>query len=481
MSPEIIGFSLLLLGVLLLVAKLVRVKWKLAQRLFLPSSIIGGGIALILGPDILGNLLGLTGADWADRFVENGLFGANVLEVWGALPGLLISVIFAGMFLGKRIPKPRDVGRLAGPQIAFGFTLSAGQYVIGILLAVLVLGPVFGLPPLTGALIEIGFEGGHGTAGGLGNTFEEVGFPEGQDLALGMATIGLLTGIIAGIILINWGVRRGKSTQLRAGTSPSVTEQMGLVEKENRNAAATLTVHPSSAEPLALHFGVIAIAVLIGQLILWVLQALESWLWADQLELFAYVPLFPLAMIGGIILQLLIDRFDKQEIVDRQMVERIQGFALDMLVISALGALSLEVIAANLVPFLLLATLGVVWSVSAFLLLAPRMIPDYWFERGLGDFGQSMGVTATGLILMRVADPELRTPAYPAFGYKQLLLEPFFGGGLVTAAAIPLIVQFGPYPMLIVMAVLLVAALLVGILVFGRQRNRQPASDTVEQ
>ncbi|NYH80588.1 ESS family glutamate:Na+ symporter [Actinopolyspora biskrensis] len=472
MSSETIGFALLLLGVLLLVAKLVRVKWRLAQKLFLPGSIIGGGIALLLGPDVFGNIAAASGTD---RFTEGGLFGSEIQQVWSALPGLLISVVFAGLFLGRRMPKAREAGRLAGPQIAFGLTLSSGQYVLGLLLALLVLSPVFGLPPLTGALIEIGFEGGHGTAGGLGGTFEEFGFAQGQDLALGMATIGLLSGIVIGIVLINWGARKGHAKELSADSTPTVSERMGLVEKENRRSAATLTVHPSSIEPLTLHFGFLALAIIIGQLLLWGLQALENMLWVDTIEIFGYVPLFPLAMLGGILLQFVINRFDRAQVVDRMMIERIQGFALDMLIIAAMGTLSLEVIADNIVPFVLLAGCGIVWSVGAFLLLAPRMLPDYWFERGVGDFGQSMGVTATGLILMRIADPELRTPAYPAFGYKQLVLEPFFGGGLVTAAAIPLIVQFGAIPMLVVMTALLLVALLSGLFYFGRRGQPAPA------
>ncbi|MCE7083106.1 sodium/glutamate symporter [Streptomyces sp. ST2-7A] len=466
MSPNTIGFALLLLGGLLLLAKLVRVKWRLAQKLFVPSSIIGGGIALICGPDVLGRLAPALGAD---GLADAGLFTVEVLEVWGTLPGLLISVVFAGLFLGHRLPGPREAGRMAGPQIAFGATLASGQYVLGLLLALLVLGPVFDLPPLTGALIEIGFEGGHGTAAGLGDTFADFGFPEGQDLALGMATVGLLSGIVVGIILINWGVRTGRTTELRAGATPTVSEQAGLVEKENRRSAGTLTVHPSSIEPLTLHFGLLAISVMIGWLILSGLQAVERWLWIDTVELFAYVPLFPMAMIGGIVVQVAIQSFDRYEIVDRQLVERLQGFSLDMLIIAALGTLSLQVIADNLGPFLLLTATGLLWSVGAFLFLAPRVMPDHWFERGIGDMGQSLGVTATGLVLLRIADPELRTPAYPAFGYKQLALEPFFGGGLITAAAVPLIVNFGAGWMLGGMGLLLVASLGAGLLWFGRR------------
>jgi glutamate:Na+ symporter, ESS family len=85
-----------------------------------------------------------------------------VLDVWSELPGLLISVAFATLFLGQRLPKPREAGRLAGPQLALGVTMGSGQYVVGLLLGIFVLAPFFGLDPVAGALIEIGFEGGQG-------------------------------------------------------------------------------------------------------------------------------------------------------------------------------------------------------------------------------------------------------------------------------------------------------------------------------
>jgi ESS family glutamate:Na+ symporter len=47
-----------------------------------------------------------------------------------------------------------------------------------------------------------------------------------------------------------------------------------------------------------------------------------------------------------------------------------------------------------------------------------------------------MGVTATGLLLLRAVDPENKTVAASAFGYKQLLHEPFMGGGLWTSTAV---------------------------------------------
>jgi ESS family glutamate:Na+ symporter len=381
------------------------------------------------------------------------------------------------------MPRFREAASLAGPNLAFGITMASGQYVIGLVLALLVLVPLFDVPVFSGALIEIGFLGGHGTAAGLGGTFDQAGWAAGQDLALGMATVGLLSGIIVGIVLINWGVRRGKSNVISADARGSDDEQAGLVEPGKRTPGATMTVHPSSMDPLTLHFGLVALAVLIGQLLLMGLQWLERALWAETIEVMAYVPLFPLAMIGGIVLQVFIDRFDRGDVVDQKTVERIQGLSLDVLIIAAMATLSLQAIAENFATFAILAVSGVLWSLCAFLFLAPRMMPGHWFERGIGEFGQSLGVTATGLVLMRVVDPEMRSPAYPAFGYKQLIFEPFFGGGLVTAAAIPLIIspQVGPVGFLVIMAVVLAVSLLTGLFVLGRGRRGRGGAAPVRE
>ncbi|GGC55153.1 sodium:glutamate symporter [Hoyosella rhizosphaerae] len=472
MSANVIGFSLLLIGLVMLISKIIRVKWRFAQRLFIPSSIIGGALVLLLGPDVFGRLMSALGTD---RFAESGIFTEGILTVWSSLPGLLISMIFAALFLGHRLPTLKQAFHVAGPQISFGMALGSGQYVLGLLLAFLVLGPVFGMPIISGTLIEIGFEGGHGTAAGMAETFAEFGFPEGQDLALGLATIGILSGVVVGIILINWGVRTGKTTQLKEKGNLSVAEQAGLVEKDNRKSAGTLTVQPASIEPLTLHFGLIATAVLIGWIILESLRWIEQQLWADSIEIIAFVPLFPVAMIGGIIVQIAIQTFDKHDIVDRQLVERIQGVSLDVLIVAALGTLSLLAIAANFWPFVLLAVTGLAWALFAFIVIARHVMPDYWFERAIADVGQSLGVTSTGLILLRVADPDLKTPAYPAFGYKQLVLEPFFGGGLITAGSIPLIVGFGAGWFFAGMLALFIGSLAAGFLYFGKKKSPKPA------
>lgn len=458
--------ALVTIGLALLASNVLRLRLPWLRRLFLPSSVIGGLLLLLMGPDVIGRAF--------PAFFEEspGLFPAYVQESWAALPGLLINVVFAALFIGKTIPGLRTIWLRAGPQVVVGQTMAWGQYVVGLSLALLVLVPVFNMNPMVGALIEIGFEGGHGTAAGIAETFEELGFEEGADLALGLATVGIVSGVLIGTVLINIAERRGiiklnaesndSDELMREDESPS-TEEFSEFKKD-------LAQESGTTDPLSLHIGLVGIAIVIGWLILSGLQWIEQITWARDggLEILAHVPLFPIAMIGGVIVQLVVMRFGLERHVSSRMMSRIAGTALDFTIVAALATLSLTTLGEYFLPFLLLALAGIAWGLFVLIVIAPRVIPENWFERGVGDFGQSMGVTVTGLLLMRMADPKNESGALESFGYKQLMFEPIVGGGLFTAAALPLIAEFGALAVLIFTALLTAGWLAFGLLYFGR-------------
>ncbi len=463
MSAEIIGLSILILGVALIIGKIIRIYIPVFSKFFLPSSVIGGTVILILGPEILGMVSNF----------DYGLFTQEIINVFKELPILLINVIFAALFLGKKIPKFKEIWEIAGPQVSFGQTVAWGQYVIGLLLAIFILAPFFNANPMVGALIEIAFEGGHGTSAGLAGTFAELDFEEGLDLALGLATVGVISGIVFGVFLINWAINNQKTKFLKKPEEFDENQLRGIIDIEQREESGWLTTSPQSIEPLALHLSVIGVAILLGWGVLEFLIFIESISWGadDGFMIFAYLPLFPLAMLGGILVQIFLDRLDTYKIIDRNTINRIQGLSLDFLIVSAIGGLSLKVIGNNIEVFLILAAAGIIWNIIAFLFIAPKMIPRYWVERGIGDFGQSMGMTAAGLMMIRIVDTQGDAKAMEAFGYKQLLFEPFVGGGLMTAASVPLIYQFGPYNILIFSSVIMLFWILVGIYRFGNQKR----------
>lgn len=468
MNADVIGLSFVILGLLLLLGYFVRLKVRFFQKYFIPTSVIAGLLGLILGPQVLGAALGEN-----TPIISNGIFPEELIEVWKEIPGIFITIIFATIFLGKKIQPLKKIWRVAGPQMAFGQTIAWGQYVVGTALVLLVLIPLFDVHPIAGALIEISFQGGIGTATGLAPTFEALGFADARDLGVGMATIGLTSGLVLGIIIINWGVKNKKTSLLELPEKASENKLKGLFD--NMPSAGKQTTRSSSIETLSIHLAFIAAAVFIGFLILKSLQVLENYTWGawSDFTIMEHFPLFPLALIGSVIVQLMLDKFFSYPVIDYKLIKRINGFALDFMVVSAIASLSLTVIGNNIGPFLMLAAAGIGWNLFAFFFIAKIILPDYWFERGICDFGQSMGMTALGLLMIRISDPENKSPALDGFAYKQILFEPIVGGGIFTAASGPLIAQWGLVPVLIITACLTTGWFLFGLFYFGKRKKNK--------
>jgi len=175
-------------------------------------------------------------------------------------------------------------------------------------------------------------------------------------------------------------------------------------------------------------------AILLGWIMKQGLLQAAQFLPEKGAQILTSFPLFPLCMLGGVIVQLLADRFDKHEHMSHGLMLRIQN--------------RVDVVAKHWIPLVVLILGGILWNVFCLTILARRAFKDAWFERGIAEMGQSMGVTATGLLLLRVVDPDYETEAAEAFAAKQLLHEPFMGGGLWTSAAIPLLALWGGWPIL---------------------------------
>ena len=421
----------------LLFGKLLRVYVKILQTLFLPSSIIAGFLALSMGP---------YGFD---------LFPEWMVSHWSEIPGVLINIVFASLFLGVALPRPKQIWTIGGPQLCFGMVMGVGQYFTALLVTLIVLIPMFDVSPLFATIVEIGFSGGHGTAAGMKQVFEGLGFEAGSALAQMSATVGIISAVVVGVVLINFGIRKGYCANLNQQKGIPAYKRIGLIPEPNRYSIATATVASEAIEPLTFHFSIVGIAILLGWGMLEVIRPLHP-----HLQGF---PLFPLAMLGGLLVQGISTITKVDQYFDRDTFDRIMGFSLDVLVISAIASIRLDLFIENVWPFLIIMASGVLWLVCVFVFLAPRMFPQYWFERGICEFGMQAGVTAVGLLLLRLVDPTYKTKTAEAFGLKQMVYEPFLGGGLVTAMAPFVIVGIGPWNSLLICMGLMVAFFLVSL------------------
>lgn len=450
MSAIIVFFSL---SILLLIGKILRIYLAPLQRLYLPSSVIGGIVGLAA--------INIFKSDIPFEYISCAK----------SIPGFLINIIFASLFLGAVTPKLKEVFSLAFPQLCLGQMMAWGQYVIGLGIAGFIFFPLFGINPAFGNLLEIGFEGGHGTVGGLTTTFENFNWHDGIALGYTMATIGMVLGITFGMALVNWAMNKSFVKSVRSFNKRKRNEKRGIYLPFAQPDAGKQTVFSDSIDSLAWHLALIGLAIFIGFVMLKGLCRLEVISFPDaKVRIFSGFPLFPLCMIGGVIIQLIAQKSKFHILINHGQMQHIAGAALDYLVVSAVATIELKVVMDNALFLVILSAAGLLWGLFLVIFVAPKLFRNDWFERAIAEFGQALGVTATGLMLLRSVDPENKTSAAASFGYKQLFHEPFMGGGLWTALALTLVFTVGWLPVFIFSASMLILWAAISMLLICKHR-----------
>src|SRR5690625_4893251 len=198
-------YTFVLISALLLVGAYFRARFKVFQKLFLPASVIGGFIGLILGPIVLKKYAVLPiPDDW--------------ITIASLLPGLLIVPVVASVPLGMSFRSNGEnvegtsSNQTLMPVLIMFFMLafiSASQNLFSLLTSFSFKNffNYEGIYPTFGTELSAGFAGGHGTAGVVGNllqsTFDQPYWNTAQGVTTTTATVGLISGILIGIVLIN--------------------------------------------------------------------------------------------------------------------------------------------------------------------------------------------------------------------------------------------------------------------------------------
>ncbi len=476
-------FHVSILSLLLVIGKILRVKIKALQYILLPSAAVAGLVAIAVSPYSWGNVI---------NYPE---FIVNIFDNFGEISIFLLNFVFAGMFLGRKIPSFKKSFKEAGPQILLGQILSWGQIMVPMFLTVFILNRFYDIPDAFGTLVAIGFDGGASVAVGYTSTFQELGwYPEGIQLAIASGVVGIIGGCTLGVLLINWLVRRGHTEIAKDPKDLPDNIRKGLYTEEGFERAGTITIVPQSLEPLALHFALFGVSMLGGWLIVEGLASLNVIgefllssaiggfaaieITATVLEglstFFGFAPLFPFAMITGLFIQLFLKKINLDILIDRGLVERLQGLALEFCILAVFASLNIPLILESSIPLSVILLGGIVWTAGASLWIAPNIMPDYWAERMLVDYGQSMGNVPVGMMLLRVVDPEFETPVLEYFSYKHAFHAPIFFSIL---AFLPIVAyMWGAEAVLIISGSIVVLCLILAKILYKKQ-TRTPVLD----
>ncbi|CAB1240327.1 Putative sodium/glutamate symporter [Ruminococcaceae bacterium BL-4] len=390
--------SLGLLGAFLLIGVFLRAKVKIFQKAFIPASVIGGFLLLILGPQCF-NVLPIP-TDW--------------FNTYSLLPGILIVPVVASVPLGLRIGKGKSASggedssvlKNIIPLMFIGLGASMLQFAIGfgthIAFSSQNLYDVFGIE------LAIGFVGGHGTAGTLGNILNGMNLPyweTSQGVAITTATFGLVGGILIGITMINWAARHGQTAMLKKPADIPEPLRVGF-EKDpaKQPSIGRETTMSSSIDSFAFHMALIFLACGISY---WIIQITKAYHVPvlSSISVWAYGMLV-MFLIWGIMCKLKIDY-----LVDDHVKGKISGSCTEFAVIAAISSMPLKAIATYIVPILVMVLIGYIVTTAVLFFFCKRLLKGFWFEQMIGTFGMATGVFLTGILLLRICDPDLKSPA----------------------------------------------------------------------
>ena len=432
------------LSVLLLIGFELRKRITRFQRYFIPTSLIAGTIGMFFSPSWLGEV--------SPVYIP---FSSGI----GQWSGVLVIVVCATMFLSLEL---NQVGRDGMATTFLAGAAHQGQMVVGLGIAALfgVLGST--LPYQFGYMGVWGFYAGHGNATTVGNIIQDAGlWNDAVGVGVTFATIGILCGVILGMVIINMGAKRGLTHVKMSFADMDEGERTGYIRPENRVSVGNGVTNVSSLDPLAFQLAIVGVVVVIGIVVRTLLMKIHP--------IMSNFPLVGAVLVSSMIIGFVINKTTLRERIDRKLMNRITGTALEYMITAAIATTSRQVFVSYALPLVLISICMVLVNLFVCFVLGKRWLQDNPFETGVGLFGMACGVLATGLMLVKVVDPDNETTASTCISTSSTLgyawQIPYMVVGSLMIFTMPTITT-------VISVALLLFFLIGGEILFGRNRKK---------
>lgn len=425
---------------LLFVAKIIRCKFRFIKHAYIPAALLAGFLGLFLGP----------------QFLDILPFSSEIANY----PSILIAVLFGSMFVGTRGKMSvKSVLKGAGDTMLINGASEMMQFAVFILIGVAVLPVAFsGINNAFGLMLPAGFVGGHGTAAAIGGVLGDAGWADASTIGQTFATVGLLGGILLGVVLINFGARKGWTKVIRGINELPEEMLTGVVPEGKAASLGRSTTNGVSIDSLTWHACLVLVSVGMAYLVNEGLKIVMPGI---------SFPTYGLALLCGVVVQLVLKAVKLDSSVDKDVITHIGSSATDFLVVFGIASIKVSVVVQYWVPIVVLSVLGFLFVTAWLLLVSRRFFCDYWFEHGIYIFGMSTGVLATGVILLRITDPEFRTGVLQDFGLAWIVLSVM--DALLVAFAPVFVLAGQGVTFSVTLIAVSVAALIACKLMFGRK------------
>jgi len=394
------------LSVLLLVGVGLRSRVGFFQRFLVPSCLIGGVLGLVL--------------------MHTGIHGIETATIEAiAYHFFNISFISVGLTRDdndrEHNAKTQMIKGPAWMALMQGLTFPM-QAVLGGLLVILL--GWFGLElfPTFGFLVPLGFNEGPGQALSIGKVWEGVGFADAATIGLTFAAVGYFFAFFVGVPLVNRGIRGGRATfgprRLPRDFLTGILDQQGTAESAGR-----LTLHSGNAETLAFQ---LALVGCVYGITYGIIAFLGGLLPADVAGmLWGFFFFFGLGV--ALLVKWIMARLNIHYLADAGLQRRITGFSVDYLIVATVAAIELKIVWEYLLPISLIALVNGVMT-TLLVVYFGRRLSAYSLERTAAIYGVVTGTVSCGLLLLRIVDPDFKTPVAYEIAVMNVFSLPVVGG-----------------------------------------------------
>ena len=400
--------SMLLIGVLL------RARIPFFQRFLFPSCLIGGIIGLIL---VNFRVINVAVSD---------------LEIF-AYHFFNISFISVGLTHGndQKNSSPRSKAFIKGPAwmalvqgTCFGLQAAVG----GLLL---ILFGVLGMElfPTFGFLVPLGFEEGPGQALSVGKVWEGFGFTQAATIGLTFAAIGYLFAFFVGVPIVNRGIRNGLATYGAKALPRDFLS--GIIPKDKQTeTAGKLTLHTGNVDSMAFQAALVGLVYLLTY---GFVKYMGLLLPPDAAKIM-WGFFFVFGLLFAICVRFLIQKFGAEHLIDPGIQRRITGWSIDFLIVATVMAIQFLVVWKYALPIFLMSIFNGVLTTMVVIYLGKRLW-DCNLERTAAVYGAVTGTVSCGLLLLRIADPDFKTPVAIEIAVMNVLSIVPIGGCLLLVNA----------------------------------------------
>lgn len=402
--------DILYLSSFILVGTILRRYIKFFQRFLIPNNLIAGAIGLLVASQ-----------------------GLGLIDLPSERLGVYVYHLLALTFitLGLRQEK-KHWGK--GPLSKAFASLSSyiAQASIGLLVAFVLIYTI--KPDLfagIGLLVPLGFGMGPGLAYAMGNSWEHWGFEGGGLVGLTFAAIGYLYAFFAGMAIIHWGIRTGQSKMIKSVDHITYDMRIGINKKTDHPVAGHLPMSSEAIESMAFQFGLIGFVYLLTYGFCYVFTAFLADVGAQDFVATVWSFHFVFGLLIALLVRKAFDLTKTSYVIDGGLMTRWMGVFLDYLVVGAVAAISITVVGKYWQSLLFMSLLAGPATFGLLYYFCYRAFDDYHFERFVELFGEMTGTINSALVLLRVTDPEFKTPVAE---------DAVYGSGITLFLGIPLLI-----------------------------------------